>query len=40
MKRIEGTSDTLQLLRRDLFGEPYYYRLLTNAFYDVGHKSA
>lgn len=31
-KRIEGTSDTLQLLRRDLFGEPYYYRLLTNAF--------
>src|SRR5213080_706687 len=32
VKRIEGTSDTLQLLRRDLFGEPYYYRLLTNAF--------
>ena len=31
VKRIEGTSDTLQLLRRDLFGEPYYYRLLTNA---------
>ena len=31
-KRIEGTSDTLQLLRRDLFGEPYYYRLLTNDF--------
>jgi len=31
-KKIEGTSDTLQLLRRDLFGEPYYYRLLTNAF--------
>src|SRR2546430_3512651 len=30
VKRIEGTSDTLQLLRRDLFGEPYYYRLLTN----------
>src|SRR6266404_2264237 len=29
---IEGTSDTWQLLRRDLFGEPYYYRLLTNAF--------
>src|SRR5438477_8389682 len=29
VKRIEGTSDTLQLLRRDLFGEPYYYRLLT-----------
>jgi hypothetical protein len=32
VKRIEGTSDTLQLLRGDLFGEPYYYRLLTNAF--------
>ena len=32
VKRIEGGSDTLQLLRRDLFGEPYYYRLLTNAF--------
>ena len=32
VKRIEGTSNTLQLLRRDLFGEPYYYRLLTNAF--------
>jgi spermidine synthase len=32
VKRIEGISDTLQLLRRDLFGEPYYYRLLTNAF--------
>ena len=32
VKRMEGTSDTWQLLRRDLFGEPYYYRLLTNAF--------
>jgi spermidine synthase len=32
VKRIEGTSDTYQLLRRDFFGEPYYYRLLTNAF--------
>jgi spermidine synthase len=32
VKRIEGTSDTWQMLRRDLFGEPYYYRLLTNAF--------
>src|SRR6266498_2930062 len=32
VKRVEGVSDTLQLLRRDLFGEPYYYRLLTNAF--------
>ena len=32
IKQVEGISDTLQLLRRDLFGEPYYYRLLTNAF--------
>jgi spermidine synthase len=32
VKRIEGTSDTYQLLRRDFFGEPYYYRLLTNGF--------
>src|SRR5438128_3305538 len=32
VKRIEGTSDTWQLVRRDLFGEAYYYRLLTNAF--------
>lgn len=32
VKRVEGTSDTLQLVRRDLFGQPYYYRLLTNAF--------
>ncbi len=32
VKKIEGTSDTWQLLRRDLFGEPYYYRLLTNGF--------
>ena len=32
VKRVEGTSDTLQLLRRDLFGEPYYYRLLTDGF--------
>src|SRR5262245_58794926 len=32
VKRIEGTSDTWQLLRRDLFGQPYYYRLLSDAF--------
>src|SRR5437868_4383351 len=31
-KKIEGTADTVQLLRRDLFGEPYYYRLVTNAY--------
>ena len=32
VKRIEGTSDTWQLLQRDLFGQPYYYRLLSDAF--------
>src|SRR5436190_14511407 len=32
VKRIEGTSDTSQLLRRDLFAKPYYYRLLSDAF--------
>src|SRR5207244_12642694 len=32
VKKVEGASDTLQLLRRDLFGEPYHHRLLTNAF--------
>ena len=32
VKRIEGTSDTCQLLRRDLFSQPYYYRLLTDSF--------
>jgi spermidine synthase len=32
LRKVEGTSDTLQLLRRDLYGEPYYYRLVTNAF--------
>jgi len=32
LKKIEGTADTLQLLRRDLFGNPYYYRLVTNSY--------
>jgi spermidine synthase len=32
VRKIEGTADTLQLLRRDFFGQPYYFRLLTNAF--------
>jgi predicted membrane-bound spermidine synthase len=32
VKRVEGTSDTWQLLRRDLFGKPYHYRLLSDAF--------
>src|SRR5207248_4759230 len=30
--RIEGTTGTWQLLRRDLFGLPYYYRLMTDGF--------
>ena len=38
-KRIEGTSDTYQLLRRDLYGQPYYYRLTTNAFSMAGTES-
>ncbi|MDQ6808874.1 MAG: fused MFS/spermidine synthase [Verrucomicrobiota bacterium] len=32
VKKIEGTSDTYQLLRRDFLAHPYYYRLLTDAF--------
>jgi spermidine synthase len=32
VRRIEGTSDTWQLLRRDLFGQAYYYRLLSDSF--------
>jgi spermidine synthase len=32
LKKIEGTADTFQLLHRDLFGKPYYYRLVTNAY--------
>lgn len=32
VKRIEGTADTFQLLRRDLYREPYYYRLVTDAY--------
>lgn len=32
VRKIEGTSDTYQLLRRDFLGAPYYYRLLTDAF--------
>jgi predicted membrane-bound spermidine synthase len=31
-KKIEGTADTVQLLRRDLFGQPYCYRLVTNSY--------
>ena len=30
--KIEGASDTFQLLECDLFGEPYYYRLVTNGY--------
>ena len=32
VKKIEGPSDSYQLLRYDLFGEPYHYQLLTSAF--------
>ena len=32
VKRIEGTTGTWQLLQRDLFGQPYYYRLMTDGF--------
>jgi hypothetical protein len=31
-KKIEGTADTFQLLRRELYGQPYYYRLVTNSY--------
>jgi spermidine synthase len=30
--KIEGETGTWQLLRRDLFGQPYYYRLMTDGF--------
>jgi spermidine synthase len=36
VKGLEGTADTYQLLRHDLFGEPYRYRLLTNSFSMAG----
>jgi spermidine synthase len=32
VKKIEDTADTLQLLRADAYGEPYYHRLVTNSF--------
>src|SRR5207302_9379746 len=32
VKKIEGQSGTWQLLRRDLFEQPYYYRLMTDGF--------
>jgi predicted membrane-bound spermidine synthase len=32
VKKIEGTTGTWQLLRRDLYGLPYYYRLMTDGF--------
>jgi spermidine synthase len=32
LKKIEGTADSFQLLRRDLYGQPYYYRLVTNSY--------
>ena len=38
VKKIEGSSDTYQLLRYDLFGEPYRYQLLTSGFSMSGTK--
>jgi spermidine synthase len=32
VRKIEGETGTWQLLRRDLFGLPYYYRLMTDGF--------
>jgi spermidine synthase len=32
IRKIEGTADTFQLLRRDLYGQPYSYRLITNSY--------
>jgi predicted membrane-bound spermidine synthase len=32
VKKVEGPSDTYQLLRYDLFGEPYHYQLLASGF--------
>src|SRR2546423_10141584 len=32
VKKIEGEPGTWQLLRRDLFEQPYYYRLMTDGF--------
>ena len=32
VKKVEGAADTYQLLRQDLFGKPYRYRLLTDSF--------
>lgn len=31
-RKIDGLTDTMQLLRRDLYGQPYYYQFLTNSF--------
>ncbi len=32
VRKIEGTADTFQLLRRDLAAGPYYCRLVTNSY--------
>jgi spermidine synthase len=32
VKKVEGSSDAYQLLRYDLFGEPYHYQLLSSGF--------
>jgi spermidine synthase len=40
VKRLEGSADTWQLLRQDLFGQPYRYRLLSNAISMSGTSAA
>jgi len=32
VRKVEGTADTFQILRRDLAAGPYYYRLVTNSY--------
>jgi len=32
INNVEGASDTYQLVRYDLFGQPYYYQLFTSGF--------
>jgi len=40
VKILEGSADTWQLLRQDLFGEPYRYRLLSDAISMSGTSAA
>ena len=32
IKKVEGSADTFQLLRRELYDQPYFYRLITNSY--------